>query len=98
MRPASNIRWYYIAAFALVVIVLALAAAAIRGPPADRDVLYQVSALDLLASGAYDGIAPSGDLKRHGDFGLGTFDGLNGEMIVLDGSIYQVTSDGAVHV
>ena len=33
-------------------------------------------------------------LGRHGDFGLGTFDGLDGEMAVLDGVVYQIPVDG----
>lgn len=36
------------------------------------------------------------ELRRHGDFGLGTFDALDGEMIAIDGSFFQVRSDGAV--
>lgn len=32
----------------------------------------------------------------HGDFGLGTFEHLDGEMVVLEGSIYQVHRDGSV--
>jgi len=38
------------------------------------------------------------DIKRHGDFGLGTFDGLDGEGIMLDGTCWQARSDGSVHV
>jgi acetolactate decarboxylase len=37
------------------------------------------------------------ELKTHGDFGLGTFDGLDGEMIELDGKIFQVRTDGHAH-
>ncbi len=36
-------------------------------------------------------------LKEHGDFGLGTFNYLDGEMVVLDGNVYQVRSDGEVY-
>ena len=38
-----------------------------------------------------------GELKTHGDFGLGTFDGLDGEMIELDGKVFQVRADGHAH-
>ena len=34
----------------------------------------------------------------HGDIGIGTFDGLDGEMVVVDGTAYQVTGDGVVHI
>ena len=37
--------------------------------------------------GEYDGIVTVGELKQYGDTGIGTFQGVNGEMIVLDGSV-----------
>lgn len=36
-------------------------------------------------------------IKEHGDFGLGTFNYLDGEMVILDGSVYQIRSDGEVY-
>src|SRR5512147_942995 len=36
-------------------------------------------------------------IKEHGDFGLGTFNYLDGEMVVLDGNVYQIRSDGDVY-
>jgi acetolactate decarboxylase len=45
----------------------------------------------------YQEAVSSSLLLRHGDFGLGTFDGLDGEMVVLEGVVYQVRSDGTVH-
>ncbi len=62
----------------------------------DRDVLYQVSTIDALMQGVYDGVQPVGEIRRHGDFGIGTFDALDGEMIVLDGVIYQARADGHI--
>ncbi|NLO29340.1 MAG: alpha-acetolactate decarboxylase, partial [Methanosarcina mazei] len=58
------------------------------------DVLYQVSTIDALLLGVYDGVLPVSDLKTHGDFGIGTFDGLEGEMLALDGNYYQIKTDG----
>jgi len=63
----------------------------------DRDVLYQTSTLGALMIGIYDGPVTFGQLRQHGDFGLGTFNGLNGEMIALDGKFYQITADGIAH-
>ena len=37
-----------------------------------------------------------GELKQHGDTGIGTFEGVNGEMIVLDGVVYQAVADGSI--
>jgi acetolactate decarboxylase len=58
----------------------------------------QVSTIDALLAGAYDGQMYCRDLLRYGDFGIGTFDRLEGEMVVLDGNIYQVKADGSVFI
>lgn len=63
---------------------------------AERDTLYQVSTIDALMQGVYDGNVTVGDLKKYGDFGIGTFDKLDGEMIVLDGRVWQAKADGTV--
>lgn len=60
------------------------------------DTLYQVSIINSLLSGNYDGFVTVGELKKHGDIGLGTFDMLDGEMIVLDGKVYRIDSEGKV--
>ncbi|MDR3637586.1 MAG: acetolactate decarboxylase [Isosphaeraceae bacterium] len=59
--------------------------------------LFQVSTAGALVEGLYHGEVLIGELREHGDFGLGTFDGLDGEMVVLDGVFYQVRGDGTVH-
>lgn len=64
----------------------------------DADTLYQVSTIDALMQGVYDGNVTVAELKKHGDFGIGTFDRLEGEMIVLDGTVYQAKADGSVSV
>src|SRR4051812_19698094 len=53
--------------------------------------LYQISISSALVEGAYSGSVSSSVLLEHGDFGLGTFEGLDGEMVILDGEIYQIT-------
>jgi acetolactate decarboxylase len=72
-------------------------ARAVPAAPADRDILYQVSTIDALMQGVFDGVQPVGELKTHGDFGIGTFDALDGEMIVLDGVVYQAKADGRIY-
>ncbi len=57
----------------------------------------QVSTIDALLAGVYDGQMAVGQLMTHGDTGIGTFDHLDGEMILLGGEIYQVKSDGSVY-
>ncbi len=65
-----------------------------RQNPARQAALNQVGVIDALLAGNYRGSVTIGDLRRLGDFGLGTFDGLDGEMVVLDGVARQVAADG----
>ena len=67
-------------------------------PAAGRDILYQSSTLDALMVGFYDGDATYKEVREHGDFGLGPFDGLDGEMVELEGQIYQVKTDGVPYL
>src|ERR1700733_14613749 len=53
--------------------------------------MYQVSTSTALVEGVYSGALSSWTLLKEGDFGLGTFEGLDGEMVILDGEIYQAT-------
>ena len=62
----------------------------------DRDRITQVSVINALMIGRYDGVMPIPEMLRHGDFGVGTLDHLDGELIVLDGKAYQVRGDGVV--
>ena len=62
----------------------------------DHATLFQVSTSGALVQGVYKGAVTIGELRNHGDFGLGTFEGLDGEMVALDGHFYQVHSDGRI--
>jgi acetolactate decarboxylase len=57
--------------------------------------LYQTSLMTALLNGIYEGQTTYGELRKHGDFGLGTFNDLDGEMVGFDGAFYQVRSDGS---
>ena len=63
----------------------------------DDDVLFQVSTIDALMQGVFDGFYSFNDLMARGDFGIGTFDALDGEMVALDGEYYQVRADGVAY-
>lgn len=63
-------------------------------PPPDR--VTQTATIDGLLAGVYDGETSLAELSRAGNFGLGTYQALDGEMILLDGSFYQVKGDGSV--
>ena len=59
-------------------------------------VLFQASTIGALLEGAYDGDLSFAELAEHGDLGLGTLNGLDGEMIALDGRFYRADVDGKV--
>src|SRR5271168_3453529 len=58
--------------------------------------LFQISTSGALVAGIYSGAVSSGLILEDGDFGLGTFANLDGEMVVLDGRVYQVQGSGHV--
>jgi acetolactate decarboxylase len=60
--------------------------------------LYQSSTMGALLDGVYDGDVTIAEILRHGDFGLGTFNHLDGEMVILDGVCYHLHTDGSTTV
>ena len=58
--------------------------------------LFQVSISGALVAGVYDGEVSVKSILEHGNFGLGTFANLDGEMVVLDGRVHQVQGTGIV--
>lgn len=56
--------------------------------------VYLCAPVNALVEGIYQEKIPLSQVKEHGDFGLGTFDSLDGEMIMVDGKIYQITAEG----
>lgn len=77
--------------FAFVVLLLA---GCLSSPP--KDSVTQTSTIDALLAGVYDGEMTLKELRRHGNLGIGTFDRLDGEMVMVDGVVYQVKDDGRV--
>jgi acetolactate decarboxylase len=59
--------------------------------------VFQISTSGALVEGVYERAVSTKILPTYGDFGIGTFDNLDGEMVVLDEEIYQVRSDGTVN-
>ncbi len=60
-----------------------------------ESVIYQTSLMSALLSGVYDGTTTVADLLEKGDFGLGTFNQLDGELIAFNREVYQLRSDGS---
>jgi acetolactate decarboxylase len=56
--------------------------------------IYLCAPVNALVEGLYEQNVPLSEIKQHGDLGLGTFNDLDGEMVLLDGTVYQITSDG----
>lgn len=60
-----------------------------------ESVIYQTSLMSALLSGVYDGSVRVADLLLKGDFGIGTFNQLDGELIAFDSKVYQLRADGS---
>jgi alpha-acetolactate decarboxylase len=65
-----------------------------RVPSGDDAEVYQFSTISALLDGVYDGDVTVAEILRHGDFGLGTFNHLDGEMVILDGICYRLRANG----
>lgn len=59
--------------------------------------VYLCAPVNSLVEGIYEQNIPFSEIKKHGDFGLGTFNDLDGEMMMMDGEIFRVGSDGKVN-
>lgn len=59
-----------------------------------KDVLYQISTVAKLKAGYYESEQTVADIKKHGNFGIGTFQGLDGEMFVREGRVWQIPVTG----
>ncbi|WP_404764974.1 acetolactate decarboxylase [Proteus terrae] len=57
--------------------------------------IYQNSLMSSLIAGVYDSDITIADLLKHGDFGLGTFNQLDGELVAFDSNVFQLRSDGS---
>lgn len=61
------------------------------------NVIVQYSTLSALLEGVYDGEMTVGELKKQGNYGIGTYNALDGELVMAEGECYKVTSDAKVH-
>lgn len=59
--------------------------------------VYLSAPMSALLKGVYEENTTLAEIKMHGDFGVGTFNDLDGEMILLDGQVYQLKDDGIAH-
>jgi acetolactate decarboxylase len=90
---------YYL--FTGILMILILGTGAVYGASlqvTNDNSIFQVSTLNSLSEGKFDGNWTTGELRSYGDTGIGTFNGLDGEMIELNGNIYQIKSNGTVYL
>ncbi|MEW6532050.1 MAG: acetolactate decarboxylase [Thermodesulfobacteriota bacterium] len=80
----------------VVLFIVVVAFGLLYAQSADRSI-FQVSTWHALKQGMYDGETTYGELKKHGDFGIGTLNGLDGEMVALNHEFFQIKADGRVH-
>ncbi len=78
---------------ALLIVVLSVSSVFAAG-----DDLFQTALLQSLMLGEYDGVITVKELKTYGDTGIGTFQGVNGELIMTGGKVYQALWDGSVKI
>ncbi len=78
-------------------VILTLCMAGCSQYTSTDDTLYQFSTIEALMEGLYDSDMTLRIVENHGDMGIGTFNGLNGEMIMIDGKCYRADATGKVH-
>jgi acetolactate decarboxylase len=80
--------------FAIVVLTAAVPGFAQVLEP--KDTLFQVSTLTGLERGVFYPVTTVGDLRQHGNTGVGAFEAMDGELILLDGKAYNAMYEGKV--
>jgi acetolactate decarboxylase len=60
--------------------------------------LFSVSTSAAIVEGLYQGALRISRLLEHGDFGMGTFIDLDGEMVVLEGVAYQIAAGSSIRI
>ena len=83
--------------YLLVVTSLVIAISGCSCLPENKDVLFQTSTMNAIFERVYDGEITYKQLRQHGDFGIGTFNGLDGELFALEGKFYRIKADGIAY-
>ncbi|HEX7555465.1 MAG TPA: acetolactate decarboxylase [Leptolinea sp.] len=95
MKKHRSLQFYFLLCISLALAACSNVEKAATNPEV-RDTLYQVSTIGSLMSGNYDGIKTVEQISKKGDTGIGTIDRLDGEMLMIDGTVYQVKDSGIV--
>jgi len=93
-----KVRWIQIAALIVIAVVSCAALYTVWQPQSsvtgNRETVFQVASFKPFAQGEYDGDTTYAELAKRGDFGIGTLNGLDGEMVAINGVFYQIPIDG----
>ena len=76
-------------------LILILLSGCVTSP--NKNTIYQVSTVNALLAGNYDSNLKYKSVLQHGNFGIGVFNSLDGEMVLLDGNLYHINSEGKTH-
>lgn len=93
-KQKSN--WCLVTAFVLLLILAISAPVFAAGVQEPVDTMFQVSTLTGLEHGVFFPTTTVGDLRKHGDTGVGAFEAMDGELILIGGKVYSVTYGGKV--
>lgn len=77
----------------IALIILSIATKSMGQQP---DKIVHYSAMEAMRNGVYTGDVNVQQLSHKGDFGLGTYHLLDGELVALDGTYYRVAANGSV--
>ncbi len=78
------------------IVILCLAGGGAAQPEDPSATIYQVSSWGPFEEGDYTEVMSVDDLKELGTLGIGGYEDLNGELLELDGEVWQITHDGVV--
>ncbi len=63
----------------------------------NSDNIFQYSTKNILLAHDYNGDITAEEIKEKGDFGLGTFNMFDGEMVLFDGNVFQAKTNGEIN-
>lgn len=97
-HPLMKLKRYFWIAILSIIALLCVMIPLKTQAHTSSNTLFQTSTISALSVGIYEGNTNFQQLKKYGDFGLGTVNYLDGEMIGLDGKFYQVKADGVASI
>ena len=90
-RTKGTITWWVCAIFLLAASVPGYAQ--VSEP---KGTMFQVSTVTGLERGLFYPVTTVGQMKQHGNIGVGAFEGMDGELLIVDGQAYNAMYDGKV--